>query len=136
MNYMLGVSAVWNLTDLIRTKKRVNTQNFLTAAYRDEFEVEHNALQDQLSLADQRISIAFKQYNEAPIQLKSANESYMQKKSLYQNGLATIVDVTQALYVVNRAETDSDLAYNNLWQALLYKALTAGDLNLFLSQIK
>lgn len=136
MNYMLGVSAVWNLTDLIRTKKRVNTQNFLTAAYRDEFEVEHNALQDQLSLADQRISIAFKQYNEAPVQLKSANESYMQKKSLYQNGLATIVDVTQALYVVNRAETDSDLAYNNLWQALLYKALTAGDLNLFFSQIK
>jgi adhesin transport system outer membrane protein len=135
-NYMLGIGVVWNLTDLIRLKKKTNTQNFLTAAYRDEFDVQQGTLQDQLSLANQRILIALKQYNEAPIQLKSANEAYLQKSSLYQNGLATIVDVTQALYVVNRAETDRDLAYNSVWQALLYKALTTGDLNLFLSQIK
>ncbi|MDN5288457.1 MAG: transporter [Mucilaginibacter sp.] len=134
-NYMLGISAVWNLTDLIRTKKRVTTQNYLTTAYQDEYEVQQSALQDQLSLADQRILIAIKQYNEAPLQLKSAGDAYLQKSSLYQNGLATIVDVTQALYNLNRAETDHDLAYNSLWQALLYKAATAGDLNLFLSQI-
>jgi outer membrane protein TolC len=134
-NYMLGISAVWNLSDLIRVKKRVNTQDFLTAAYRDEYEVQQSAFQDQLSLADQRIQIALKQYNEAPLQLKSAGDAYLQKSSLYQNGLATIVDVTQALFNLNRAETDHDLAYNSLWQALLYKATTAGDINLFLSQI-
>jgi outer membrane protein TolC len=134
-NYLLGISAVWNLTDLFRVKKRVSTQDFLTAAYRDEYEVQRGTFQDQLSLADQRIMIALKQYNEAPLQLKSARDAYTQKSSLYQNGLATIVDVTQALYNLNRAETDHDLAYNSLWQALLYKATTTGDLNLFLSQI-
>lgn len=135
MNYMLGISAVWNLTDLFRVKKSVNTQDFLTAAYRDEYEVQRGTYQDQLSLANQRVMIALKQYNEAPLQLKSAGDAYMQKTSLYQNGLATIVDVTQALYNLNRAETDHDLAYNGLWQALLFKATTTGDLNLFLSQI-
>jgi hypothetical protein len=53
---------------------------------------------------------------------------------LYKNGLTTIVEVTQALYTLNRAETDRDISNNNVWQALLLKAAASGDFSLFLNE--
>ena len=55
------------------------------------------------------------------------------KIDLYKNGLANIVDLTQALYTLNRAEVDKDIAYNNVWQALLYKAAATGDFGIFIN---
>jgi outer membrane protein TolC len=133
-NYLVGVSAVWSLTDLVRIHKKEVTQQSITAAYKDEFDLQRNTLQEQLSLADERMVNAIKQYNEAPLQLKAANDAFQQKSVLYQNGLATIIDVTTALYNLNRAETDRDIAYNSVWQALLFKAVVSGDMNLFLNQ--
>jgi adhesin transport system outer membrane protein len=52
---------------------------------------------------------------------------------LYKNGLANIVDLTQALYTLNRAEVDKDIVYNNVWQALLYKSASIGDIGIFLN---
>jgi hypothetical protein len=50
--------------------------------------------------------------------------------------LSNIADLAQALYNINRAETDRDIAYNGVWQAILYKSATVGDLGLFLSQVE
>jgi hypothetical protein len=47
--------------------------------------------------------------------------------------LSNIVDFTQALYVLNRAEVDKDIASNNVWQAVLSKAAATGDLNVFMN---
>ena len=43
--------------------------------------------------------------------------------------------MTNALYLLNRAETDRDIAYTNVWQALLMKAAASGDFNLFLNEL-
>jgi hypothetical protein len=48
--------------------------------------------------------------------------------------LSNIVDLTQALYILNRAETNRDIALTNLWQALLLKAAAAGDFGIFMNQ--
>ena len=58
----------------------------------------------------------------------------LQKSVLYRNGLTNMVDVTQALYALNRAETDRAIAYNNVWQALLLKAAATGDFALFFNE--
>jgi hypothetical protein len=44
--------------------------------------------------------------------------------------------VQQALYNLNRAETDMSVAYINVWQALLLKAAASGDFDLFIKQVK
>ncbi|HEX4851298.1 MAG TPA: TolC family protein, partial [Puia sp.] len=67
-------------------------------------------------------------------QVKAASDAYSQKTVMYQNGLTTIVDVTQALFTLNRAETDRDIAYSNVWQALLLKAAATGDFGLFFNE--
>jgi hypothetical protein len=38
------------------------------------------------------------------------------------------------LYTLNRAQTDLSVAYINVWQALLLKAATSGDFELFRQQ--
>jgi outer membrane protein TolC len=91
-------------------------------------------LRNQVSLSETRIQNAIKNYQEAPVGLKAASDAYLQKTVLYKNGLTTIVDVTTALYTLNRAETDRDIAYNNVWQALLYKAASTGDFGLFINE--
>jgi hypothetical protein len=74
-------------------------------------------------------------YKEVPVQLKAASDAFLQKKVLYENGLVTIVDLQQALYLVNRAETSAKLACINVWQALLFKVAASGDWNLLIQQI-
>ena len=109
---------------------------FYCCGYQNEYEQLDNQLQNQLILSDQRIENSLQSAREAPVQYKAALEAYLQKSVMYKNGLATMVDLQQAMYVLNRAETDSRVANINVWLALLMKAAAAGDLNLFLNQAK
>jgi outer membrane protein TolC len=133
-NYLLGVGVVWNLTSILRTSPQVRAQQFQSKGLQDEYELVGQQLQAQLSLANAKLKNAIDNYNEAPIQVKAASDAYLQKNTLYKNGLTTIVDLTQALYTLNRAETDRDIAYNNVWQALLLKSAALGDFDLFINE--
>lgn len=133
-NYLVGVGAAWDLTAAYRLRKEVDAQRRNTAAIEDNYNLAKEQIADQLDLSAQKIKNALTNYAEAPIQVRAANEGYIQKTTLYKNGLATIVDVTQSLYTVNRAETDRDIAFNNVWQALLIKAAAAGDFSIFLNE--
>ncbi|HKG67904.1 MAG TPA: hypothetical protein VKA92_03475, partial [Segetibacter sp.] len=88
----------------------------------------------EMSLAGSRIKNALQNFYEVPVEVKAASDAYLQKSVLYKNGLTGIIDVTQALYTLNRAETDRDIAYNNVWQALLYKAAVSGDFGIFIKE--
>ncbi len=135
-NYLMGVGISWNFMSPFKIKEQVKSQSYLSAAYRDEYDLVLTQLKDQLVLADQQIENSLKSIAEAPIQLKSASDAYLQKTVLYKNGLANIVDVQQALFTLNRAQTDNSVAYINIWQALLLKAAASGDFDLFIKQVK
>jgi outer membrane protein TolC len=133
-NYLLGVGVTWNLTNPLRVKQQVLAQNFQSKGLQDEYSLVNQQLNNQLSLAVQKTKTAIAAFIEAPIQVKAAADAYLQKNVLYKNGLSNIVDVTQALYALNRAETDRDIAYNNVWEALLLKAAAAGDFGIFINE--
>lgn len=133
-NYLLGVGVVWNLTSILRTHPQVRAQQFQSRGLQDEYELADQQLQAQLALANTKLKNAIDNYKEAPVQVKAASDAYLQKNTLYKNGLTTIVDLTQALYTLNRAETDRDIAYNNVWQALLLKSAALGNFDLFINE--
>lgn len=133
-NYLFGVGMNWNLTSILRNGSQVKSQKMVSLALQDEYDLAEQQLKAQLALAETKIKNAMDNYAEAPIQVKSASDAYLQKSTLYKNGLATIVEVTQTLYALNRAETDRDIAYNNVWQALLMKAAATGDINVFMNE--
>jgi len=132
-NYLLGIGVTWDFTNLFRVSNSVKAQKFTTEQYRNEYELVSQQLHDQASLAETRIASALKNYREVPVEVKAASDAYVQKYTLYKNGLANIVDLTQALYTLNRAEIDKDIAYNNVWQALLYKSASVGDFGIFIN---
>jgi outer membrane protein TolC len=133
-NYLVGVAATWNLTSPLRVRQQVLAQHWRSEGLANEYELVNQQIRAQLSLADQRMKNAMANYTEAPVQMKAASDAYLQKSVLYRNGLSTIVDVTVALFTLNRAETDRDISINNVWQALLLKAAASGDFNLFMNE--
>jgi len=132
-NYLLGIGVVWNITMPFRVHYQVKSQKFTSQQYQDDYDLVGQQLRDQQVLAESKISNALKNYNEAPVEVKAANDAYIQKFALYKNGLANIVDFTQALYTLNRAEVDQDIASNSVWQALLYKSAATGDFGIFIN---
>lgn len=133
-NYLLGLGLSWNLTTPLRVKQQTSAQHFTSLGLQAEYELADQQLKAQLALASNKMKNALANYAEAPIQVKSATDAYHQKEVLYSNGLSNIVEVTQALYIVNRSETDRDIAYTNVWQALLLKAAASGNFDLFISE--
>lgn len=133
-NYLLGVGVTWNLTNILRASKQVSAQKFTSAGLQQEYEVIDQQLRTQLDAADAKIRYAIENYNESPKQVAAAQQAYLQRTTLYKNGLTNLTDVTQALYTLNRAETDRDVIYTNVWQSVLLKAASTGDFNLFLKE--
>jgi len=130
-NYLFGFGAVWNLTSISRTSKKVNNQKLINNGLQEELKAIEIELQNRENTANTRLALATENANEAPLQVNAAQQAYIQRSTLYNNGLNTITDVTNTLYLLNRAEVDRDIAFANVWQALLMKAAAAGDFNLF-----
>ncbi|RFZ94909.1 TolC family protein [Mucilaginibacter conchicola] len=134
-NYLVGVGISWNFTQPFRVAKQVKAQRLISAGLNDEYSLARQELTAQVNLSDKKIVNALTNYREVPVQIKAAGDAWLQKSVLYKNGLTNLVDVTQARYALIRAETDRDIAYNNVWQALLLKAAATGDLNLFVNEL-
>ena len=133
-NYLLGIGVSWNLTSIARVNKKVKAQTLISDGLQEEYKMTEQQLQIQSDAADAKIQYAMANYSEAPKQVKAAQQAYLQKSTLYKNGLTNLVDVTQALYTLNRAETDRDIIYANVWQSLLMKAAAVGDFELFINE--
>jgi len=133
-NYLMGVGMNWNITTIARNSSQVKSQKFISEALQNEYDLADQQIKAQLALSDSKIKNALDNYAEVPIQVKAATEAYLQKTALYKNGLTTLVEVTQTLYTLNRAETDRDIAYSNVWQAFLLKTAAVGDFELFIKE--
>ena len=132
-NYLIGVGMIWNITTPFRVHFQVQSQKYISQQYHDEYDLISEQLKDQEILAVTRINNALKNYHEAPVEVKAATDAYNQKSALYKNGLANIVDLTQALYTLNRADIDLDITLNTVWQALLSKSAASGDFGIFIN---
>jgi outer membrane protein TolC len=133
-NYLVGVGVTWDITNPLRIHQQVAAQNFTTEGLREEYGLISQQLQAQIVLSDTRIRHALENYREAPVQVKAAADAYLQKETLYKNGLATIIDVTTAAAILNQAETERDVIDTGVWQALLYKAASTGDFGMFINE--
>jgi len=133
-NYLLGIGVTWNLTSILRTSKKVSSQKLVSEGLQEEYNVIDQQLQTQSDAADAKIQFAMDNYSEAPKQVEAAKQAYLQKTTLYKNGLTNLIDVTQTFYTLNRAEIDRDIIFTNVWQSLLLKAAASGNIDLFMNE--
>lgn len=133
-NYLVGVGVTWNLTTILRTSKKVSAQKLVADGLQNEYDVVDQQLKTQSDAADAKIKFAMDNYVEAPKQVDAAKQAYLQRTTLYKNGLTNLTDVTQAFYTLNRAEIDRDIIYTNVWQSLLLKAAATGNFDTFINE--
>ena len=112
----------------------MSAQKFISQGLQEEYNQIDRELKSQLSLADDKIKITLDNYAEAPVQVHAAAQAYLQKSTLYKNGLTTLTDLTQTIYTLNRAEIDRDIVNNNVWQSFLLKAAATGNFDLFINE--
>ncbi|WP_166922238.1 TolC family protein [Flavobacterium poyangense] len=133
-NYLIGIGITWNLTTPFRSSKQVSAQKFVSQALQEEYNQADRELKSQLVFAEDKIKITLDNYAEAPIQVKAAAQAYLQKSTLYKNGLTDLTDLTQTIYTLNRAEIDRDIVNNNVWQSFLLKVAATGNFDLFINE--
>lgn len=133
-NYLVGIGISWNLTTPFRMNKQVKAQKFVTQALQEEYNQADRELKSQLNFAEDKIKITLENYAEAPIQVNAAQKAYLQKSTLYKNGLTDLTDLTQTIYTLNRAEIDRDIINNNVWQSYLLKVAATGNFDLFANE--
>ncbi|MFP7656734.1 TolC family protein [Chryseobacterium proteolyticum] len=134
-NYLIGLGVSWNFTQTFRLSKEISAQDYVSQGLKHEYDLAEQQLKAQLDLSENKWNNALTVYDQVPAQLKSANDAYIQRSALYRNGLTDIVDLSQAIYALIRAETDRDIAISNVWNALLLKAAATGDFTVFESEL-
>ena len=135
-NYLVGIVARWNLTNLIRARQDYQADQFQVERSRQLFNTQRLQITRQYQEADIQYQVALEQARQAPIQLQAARQAYNQANARYQSGLTDLVTLLQTVVTLNRAEVDGYVAVSNVWRFLLLKAAADGDLSLFMNQVK
>ncbi|WP_187294666.1 TolC family protein [Chitinophaga pinensis] len=124
-NYLTGLALTYNLADIGHTKDKMREQTLKTRAAAEQLETTQLVLDNSLRQAKLNIHTALDKLQEMPAQLNAARAAALQKMALYKGGLTNIIEVTNALYLLNRAETDLVQTRNAAWQALFTQAFAA-----------
>lgn len=125
-NYLLGLGITYNLTDLKRTHEKVAVQQYRSEVAQQQLETTRTTLNGLLQQAQSDIQTSRDKLQELPLQLAAAQAAARQKMALYKGGLTNIIEVTTALFVLNRAETDLVQTRDAAWKAL-FRAAYAGN---------
>lgn len=134
-NYLLGLGITWNVADLKHTRDKMAVQKQKSAAAEQELETSRTNLQSLYMQAQADILTAQAKLKELPLQLQAAQAAAKQKMALYKHGLTSIIEVTNALFVLNRAETDLVQAHDEAWKALFRAAYADNNLGQLISSL-
>ena len=132
-NYMAGLALSYNIIDLIHRNDKTDIQHYQSESAREDVIQQKTLLESQLRQADVAIQAAIDRGKEIPLLLNAAQNVYSQKLAQYNAGLANITDLTDASYLLYKAETDESEVLPFLLNTLLLKAVANNTLNTFLA---
>jgi len=134
-NYGAGLVLSVPLLRFVNVSHQVHAQESLIKAEEEKLNMVKLQLDKQNQVAEITLSNSLKIAYETPSFFKSADFSYRTLLSRYNSGLVNYADLIQSQYILIKSETDLKKAYLDAWKALLYKAATQGDINIFLNQL-
>ena len=93
-------------------------------------------LNRMMQQANATYATTLEKLKELPVQLYSARQAYGQQMALYRSGLNTLIEVTNAQYVLLQAETNDVITRDELLQILYIRAGLSGQSDIFLQNFK
>ncbi|MES1225008.1 MAG: TolC family protein, partial [Bacteroidota bacterium] len=135
-NYMAGIAVTYNLFNGLYKKDKLAINKFQMEAGAYELEQQQLALSLASSQAEKALQTNEANLTELPIQLQSAADTYRQKLAQYKAGIISLIDLTNASFVLYRSQTDYIETMSDWWLAQLDKATATGNLIQFIQTIK
>ncbi len=135
-NYMAGIAVTYNLFNGLYKKDKLAINRFQSEAGNYDLEQQKLALALAAAQADRALQVNEASLTELPIQLQSAEATYRQKLAQYKAGIISLIDLTNASFVLYRSQTDYIQTISDWWLAQLDKAAANGYLNQFIQLIK
>ena len=135
-NYVVGVAITYDLFNGIHKRDKLNVNNYQIQASDFELQQQKIALQSSSLQADEALKTTMQNLAELPVQLQAAQDVYFQKQAQYKAGLITLIDLTNAAFVLYRSQTDYVETLSNWYAAKLNKAAATNNLDLFIQNIK
>jgi len=136
LNYTAGISITYDLFNGIHKRDKLNINKYQIQASDYELQQQQLALQSASLQADAGLTTILRNLKEIPVQLKAAQDVYLQKQAQYKAGLITLIDLTNAAFVLYRSQTDYVETLSDWYAAKLNKAAATGNLDLFIQSIK
>ena len=134
-NYAVGLAVTYNLFNGLYRHDKLLINKYQLDAAKAELEQQTMAITSASAQADKAIVNAEANLAEMPIQLRSAESTYAQKVAQYKAGLISLIDLTNATFVLYRSHTDFIEAQNDWYLAQLDKAAATGNLHSFIQTI-
>ena len=135
-NYLFGLSLSYNLFDLKHRHDEIVEGKYLAKAKQEALYNQQLSLNATLQQVNASYTNTLDKLKELPNALRSSQMAYTQQMALYRSGLNTLIDVTNALYVLKQTETDVVLTQDDLLQLLYMRAGLSNQLDLFLQHFK
>lgn len=135
LDWMVGVSTIWNITTLFRTGYEAKAQQRVAVMAQERYNEETLRVESELERARLRYVASLEAARQAPVQLRAAQDAFAQAKARYDAGLSSILELTQTFALLNRAEVDASMAKGNVWRAVIQYAAASGNLSLFINNL-
>ena len=135
-NYAAGISVVYDLFNTVHKRDKLAVSKFETEAAGYELEQQKLSLNTALIKSEEAIKTAEENLVELPIQMHAAQDVYRQKLAQYKAGIISLIDLTNASFVLYRSEIDYIDAKNSWYIAVFEKATATNNLDIFIQQIK
>ncbi len=135
-NYMAGVAFQYDLFNGVHKKDRLKTFGFEKDAADLELKQQQISLASATRQAQNSIDIAEKNLLELPIQYQAAVDTYNQKIAQYKAGIISLIDLTNAAFVLDRSLNDYAETTGSWYLAQLDKAIATGQLASFIQSIQ
>ncbi len=135
-NYALGVGISYPLLNGLYKKDKLNINRYQLQASEYQIQNQQLALKIGMSQATSALETSDANLLELPSQLKAAQDIYQQKMAQYKAGIISLIDLTNASFVLYRSQTDYLDVVTDWYLAQLGKAAYAGSLEQFIQTIK
>lgn len=135
-NYAVGVAFTYNLFNSLYRKDKLAVNRYQLMASDFELQQQKLALRSAALQSDIALQTIHSNLIELPEQLQSATATYEQKLAQYRAGLISLIDLTNASFVLYRSQTDYIEALNDMYLSQLDKAASTGNLYAYLKTIK
>jgi outer membrane protein TolC len=135
-NYGLGVAFTYNLFNGLYKKDKLAINRFQIEASEDALQQQRVGLMTAETQADNALQTTEANLQEIPIQLQAAKDTYAQKLAQYRAGIISLIDLTNASFVLYRSQTDFIETLNDWYLAQLDKAAATGNLLTFIQTVK